>query len=583
MSELAENLVTILDYGAGNVRSLRNAIRSLGFSVKDVQSEADILEAKVIVFPGQGSFKQAMKSLNEKGWVKPLRQYLQADRPFFGICLGMQLLFEGSDESPGEEGLCIVPGTVTRFDATAQNINVPQIGWNGVSRVKQSCVLDTIAHDDSVYFVHSFCALPTQRNLEWVLSLTDYGSYRYISMVQKGNVVAAQFHPEKSGRVGLEMIYAFLEKHGNIAIHSERLSSLSMSNIQSFPKTDLAKRVIACLDVRSNDNGDLIVTKGDQYDVREATEENGEQGRGGVRNLGKPVSLCKRYYDDGADEVVFLNITSFRQGVIDDLPMLQVLEASSEKVFVPLTVGGGIREYTDPSTGRKWSALDVTNRYFRAGADKVSIGSDAVYSAEEFIATREKTGKSSIEQISNHYGAQAVVVSIDPKRFYLNAPFLEDNDSKDIIAKKTVIELTEQDGLGPKGERYCYWQVTVKGGRETRDLDAIQLARVSQILGAGEIMLNCIDMDGQGKGYDLKLIQAVQEAVTIPVIASSGAGAVEHFTEAFRKTDVNAALAAGIFHRNEVRIADVKKHLQVEQIQSRRESNAQNYKHCKRR
>jgi imidazole glycerol-phosphate synthase len=119
-----------------------------------------------------------------------------------------------------------------------------------------------------------------------------------------------------------------------------------------------------------------------------------------VRNLGKPVALCKEYYDGGADEVVFLNITSFRQGVIDDIPMLRVLELSSENVFVPLTVGGGIRDYTD-ATGKTWSALDVASRYFRAGADKVSIGSDAVYAVEDYLKSGgQKTGTSCLEMIS---------------------------------------------------------------------------------------------------------------------------------------------------------------------------------------
>jgi len=118
-------------------------------------------------------------------------------------------------------------------------------------------------------------------------------------MVQKGNVLAAQFHPEKSGRVGLEMIRAFLATHGKLqsTITTHTLSSLSTLN-----DTVLAKRVIACLDVRSNDQGDLVVTKGDQYDVRETSSAD-QEGRGGVRNLGKPVALCKRYYEEGADEV----------------------------------------------------------------------------------------------------------------------------------------------------------------------------------------------------------------------------------------------------------------------------------------
>ncbi|KAF3534442.1 hypothetical protein DY000_02038518 [Brassica cretica] len=161
----------------------------------------------------------------------------------------------------------------------------------------------------------------------------------------------------------------------------------------------LAKRVIACLDVRTNDKGDLVVTKGDQYDVREQSNENE------VRNLGKPVDLAGQYYKDGADEISFLNITGFRDFPLGDLPMIQVLRYTSENVFVPLTVGGGIRDFTD-ATGRYYSSLEVAAEYFRSGADKISIGSDAVYAAEEFVKSGVKTGKSSLEQISRVYGNQ---------------------------------------------------------------------------------------------------------------------------------------------------------------------------------
>lgn len=155
------------------------------------------------------------------------------------------------------------------------------------------------------YFVHSYCALITEANKDWVLTTTDYGRQRYISIVQKGNVVAAQFHPEKSGRVGLAMINSFLAARGHL---TSTQPIVTLADIQSLPATMMTNRVIACLDVRSNDAGDLVVTKGDQYDVREAeTTENGNggTGRGGVRNLGKPVALCRRYYEEGADEVPF--------------------------------------------------------------------------------------------------------------------------------------------------------------------------------------------------------------------------------------------------------------------------------------
>ncbi|RHZ26319.1 hypothetical protein DYB26_007740, partial [Aphanomyces astaci] len=222
----------------------------------------------------------------------------------------------------------------------------------------------------------------------------------------------------------------------------------------------------------------------------------------------------------GADEIAFLNITSFREQPLDDSPMLAVLEAASARVFVPLTVGGGIRGYTD-ATNRRWSALDVAARYFRAGADKVSIGSDAVDAAEAHLAGAVVTEKSSIEQISTVYGRQAVVVSVDPRRVYVES----------LAAHAAAVELKHQ--RGPLGERFCWYQVMVKGGREGRALDVVQLVQACEALGAGEILLNCVDMDGQNAGYDLDLIGLVKAAVTIPVVASSGAGRPSHFTTVF--------------------------------------------------
>ena len=191
------------------------------------------------------------------------------------------------------------------------------------------------------------------------------------------------------GQLGLQLFRNFLETG------SKPTDTLPLNG----PETRLAKRIIACLDVRANDAGDLVVTKGDQYDVREEGE---------VRNLGAPVELAGRYYDEGADEVTFLNITGFRDFPLEDMPMLAVLEKTSENVFVPLTIGGGIRDYTD-ANGKTYTALEVASEYFRSGADKVSIGSDAVYVALEYLRTGEKTGKSPIETISEVYGSQAVV------------------------------------------------------------------------------------------------------------------------------------------------------------------------------
>ncbi|KAJ6806827.1 imidazole glycerol phosphate synthase hisHF, chloroplastic isoform X2 [Iris pallida] len=528
-SSSSTSKVTLLDYGAGNVRSVRNAIRHLGFDIKDVQKPEDILSAERLVFPGVGAFAPAMDFLNRDGMAEALCMYIEKDRPFLGICLGLQLLFESSEENGPVEGLGLIPGVVGRFDSS-YGLQVPHIGWNSVHISKDSGILDDI-EGHHVYFVHSYRAMPSVANKDWISSTCNYGD-SFISSVTRGNIHAVQFHPEKSGDVGLSVLRRFLDP----------FRTSKTKKLTNGKASKLAKRVIACLDVRANDKGDLVVTKGDQYDVREQTSDNE------VRNLGKPVELAGQYYKDGADEVSFLNITGFRDFPLGDLPMLQILRCTSENVFVPLTVGGGIRDFTD-GNGRHYSSLEVASEYFRSGADKVSIGSDAVFAAEEYLTTGVKTGMSSIEQISRVYGNQAVVVSIDPRRVYLKNP----NDVKFKAVKVTT--------PGPLGEEYAWYQCTVSGGREGRPIGAYELAKAVEQLGAGEILLNCIDCDGQGQGFDVDLIKLVSDAVQIPVIASSGAGSVEHFSEVFQKTSASAALAAGIFHRKEVPILSVKDHL----------------------
>ena len=145
-----------------------------------------------------------------------------------------------------------------------------------------------------------------------------------------------------------------------------------------------------------------------------------------------------------------------------------------------------------------------------------------------------------------------MVISIDPRRVYVSSP------------KNVPHHVVETAIPGPQGERFCWFQCTVRGGREGRPVDAVTLARVCERLGAGEILLNSIDRDGTKSGFDLEMINAVKAAVTIPVIASSGAGSVAHFEEVFTRTPVESALAAGIFHRQEVPIGTVKAHLQSE-------------------
>jgi glutamine amidotransferase/cyclase len=515
-------MITLLDYGAGNVRSVINAIESLGETVNIVSQPEDILAADKLVFPGVGAFGSMMTILNRKGFVQPLKDYLNGDRPFLGICLGLQALFENSEEAPGVAGLGIIPGQVKRFTV---DLSVPHIGWNGITIRQPSRIFNEIDPDEKFYFVHSFHVAPSDDTV--ILTTSDYGA-AFVSSIQKDSIIATQFHPEKSGRAGLKILKNFLDT-----------DKAPLELTRTPEKTHLAKRIIACLDVRSNDRGDLVVTKGDQYDVRE---------NGAVRNLGKPVELAKRYYQEGADEITFLNITGFRDFPLEDMPMLEVLRQTSRNVFVPLTIGGGIRDYTDKN-GRKYSALTVAAEYFRSGADKVSIGSDAALIAEAYLKTGQKTGRSAIEEISRVYGNQAVVISIDPRRVYVPSPETVNH------------QVIETDIPGPNGERYCWYECTIQGGRKGRPLDAITLAQVCERLGAGEILLNCIDRDGTNQGFDIELINAVANAVAIPVIASSGAGKESHFYEVFNRTDAESALAAGIFHRREIPISAVKNYL----------------------
>ncbi len=515
--------IALLDYGAGNVKSIRNAIGRLGASFTEVVSGEDIVNADTLIFPGVGCFGLVMERLCEKGYIEPLRQRILAGKPLLGICVALQVLYQGSDESPGVAGLGILPGKIRRFPEGEKA--VPQIGWNGVRPVRSSPLFNGY-QGEKLYFVHSYYAPPAETPDDWQLAHTDY-SCPFVSAVGKGAVAAFQFHPEKSGSAGLRLLANYLDKKEEIVVSDKRDLSVS---------TSVAKRIIACLDVRSNDAGDLVVTKGDQYAVR---------SEGEVRNLGKPVALARRYYEEGADEITFLNITGFRSFPLDDQPMIDLLAECSKNIFVPLTIGGGIRDFVD-NTGKSYSALDVASAYFRAGADKVSIGSDAVDAVEAFLRSGIKTGTSSIEQISAVYGAQAVVISVDPCRVYVDSP------------DATSHAVTKAEIPGPNGEKYCWYQCTVKGGRERRDLDVLEFVVACEQLGAGEILLNCIDRDGTNSGFELALIKQVKAAVSIPVIASSGAGSVAHFVELFTKTEADAGLAAGIFHRCEVAIEEVK-------------------------
>ncbi|MFC4160092.1 imidazole glycerol phosphate synthase subunit HisF [Chitinimonas lacunae] len=251
----------------------------------------------------------------------------------------------------------------------------------------------------------------------------------------------------------------------------------------------LAKRIIPCLDVAAG-----RVVKGVNFV--------------GLRDAGDPVEIARRYDEQGADELTFLDITASSDQ--RDL-ILPIIEAVADQVFIPLTVGGGVRR------------LEDVRRLLNAGADKVSINTTAVNQPEL------------VEEIAGRFGSQALVVAIDARR--------------------------REDGSG--------WEVFTHGGRTATGLDAIEWALTMQRRGAGELLLTSMDRDGTRSGFDLSLTRAVADAVDIPVIASGGVGNLQHLIDGIVEGHADAVLAASIFHFGDHTVADAKRLMRAQGIEVR--------------
>ena len=198
--------IGIIDYGMGNLGSVSNACAFLQLPARIITKPSDLASCRAMILPGVGAFGDAMKHLVEHDFAGPIRAWIQEDRPFLGICLGLQLLFRGSEESPGVEGLNIFPGSVKRFP-DAKGLKVPQIGWNRVRiQQPQSRLFQGVSDGTHVYFVHSYYVDCEDSSL--IAGRTDYG-VEYTSAIARGRVAAMQFHPEKSQQAGLTMIKNF--------------------------------------------------------------------------------------------------------------------------------------------------------------------------------------------------------------------------------------------------------------------------------------------------------------------------------------------------------------------------------------
>ena len=275
----------------------------------------------------------------------------------------------------------------------------------------------------------------------------------------------------------------------------------------------LTKRIIPCLDV----TGGRVVKGASFVNLRDA---------------GDPVELAAFYDREGADELVFLDITASSDG---RETIIDVVEHVSEQVFIPLTVGGGVRTVED------------VRKLLNAGADKVSMNTAAVQNPDAFAAA------------ATAFGNQCLVIAIDARRIAPDSPSADPSLLPDGHPGRGTL------AAGPDSQ----WEVYVHGGRTPTGIDAVRWAVYTAELGAGEVLLTSMDADGHQDGYDLELTRAVADAVPIPVIASGGAGCIEHLAQAVTEGHADAALAASIFHYGQHSIAEVKRSLQAQGIPAR--------------
>lgn len=200
-------MIAIIDYGAGNIMSVEKALNYIGCEVKVTSDADEILSADGAILPGVGSFGDAMQHLQESGLIPAVKQFAASGKPFLGICLGLQVLFESSDESPDAEGLAIFKGKVMRFPSD-MGLKIPHIGWNSIEYNSECPIFKGLSKTPYVYFVHSYYLKAEDNSV--VSSQADYG-IKFHSSVWKDNVFATQFHPEKSGKAGLQILRNFVE------------------------------------------------------------------------------------------------------------------------------------------------------------------------------------------------------------------------------------------------------------------------------------------------------------------------------------------------------------------------------------
>ncbi|MBS9780686.1 MAG: imidazole glycerol phosphate synthase subunit HisF [Moraxellaceae bacterium] len=459
--------IGIIDTQAGNVTSLLSCFEKMGYQPIIINSDCvnSTVDIDVLVIPGQGHFGEVMHHLQNSGLDTIIKNHINQERTLIGICVGMQILFDSSEESPNQQGLGLIKGKVTKLNSPKQ----PMVGWSRLSATETN---STDIDDEVVYFVNSYAVKDSDK----AIATTHYGE-EFVTAVQDGKVFGFQFHPEKSGEAGRRILQKAIDN--------------SFTPIENCKKNNnntdhLLPRVIACLDV-----ADGRVVKGTQFVD--------------IKDMGDPVVLAKRYEDQGADEILYLDITATNEQRKNALDTVQKVAKS---LSIPLTVGGGLRSLHDVA------------EFLNAGADKVALNSSAVANPQL------------INDIAQRYGSQSLVVAIDA--------FLEDSGQ---------------------------YRVYTHGGKRQTDLDAIEWAKQCADRGAGEILLTAKHRDGTGKGFDNVLMKELS-SLPIQIIASGGASNSQHFVDTFIAGS-DAGLAAGMFHRNEITINQLKQDLLQHNIEVR--------------
>lgn len=346
-------MIAIVDYGAGNPASVARALEALGYPGRITADPAQVAAAEKVILPGVGHFGALMAALDARGLRAALQAFFASGRPFLGICIGLQVLYEGSEEAPNSPGFGVWPGHVRRFPAGRK---VPHTGWAEVTGLRPSRILAGTGLVPSFYFTHAYFAPPSAET-------TYLGHYPepFTAAAESGNIHGVQFHPEKSGAVGRLVLENFitLPRAAPVAIPA-----------RSQPRTAPYHRIIPCLDVHGG-----RVVKG----VRFAA----------LRDSGDPAELAAAYDQAGADELALLDVSASREG---RNTLIGTVAAVARQLRIPFLAGGGVASLADGE------------RLLAAGADKVTVNTAAVNRPQL------------ISELAAAFGSQAVVVAVDARR-----------------------------------------------------------------------------------------------------------------------------------------------------------------------